>query len=35
VIDVDYRPADRLRADLWDEYKTHTEILKRIGMLKK
>ena len=35
VIDVDYRPADRLRADLWEEYKAHTEILKRIGMLKK
>lgn len=35
VIDVDYRPGDKLRADLWTEYKAHTEILKRIGMLRK
>jgi tripartite-type tricarboxylate transporter receptor subunit TctC len=35
VIDVDYRPGDKLRADLWQEFKTHTEILKRIGMLKR
>jgi tripartite-type tricarboxylate transporter receptor subunit TctC len=34
-IDVDYRPGDVLRADLWREYKAHTEILRRIGMLKK
>jgi tripartite-type tricarboxylate transporter receptor subunit TctC len=34
-IDVDYRPGDPLRADLWREYKLHTEILLRIGMLKK
>jgi len=33
-IDVDYRPGDPLRADLWREYKAHTEILRRIGMLK-
>ena len=33
-VDVDYRPGDRLRADLWREYKLHTEILKRIGMIK-
>jgi tripartite-type tricarboxylate transporter receptor subunit TctC len=35
VIDVDYRAGDRLRADLWQEFKAHTEILKRIGMLKR
>jgi len=35
VIDVDYRAGDKLRADLWQEYKAHTEILKRIGMLRK
>jgi hypothetical protein len=35
VIDVDYRAGDRLRADLWQEYKAHTEILKRIGMLRR
>ena len=34
-IDVDYRPGDVLRAGLWREYKAHTEILQRIGMLKK
>ena len=33
-VDVDYRPGDQLRADLWKEYKLHTEILRRIGMLK-
>jgi tripartite-type tricarboxylate transporter receptor subunit TctC len=33
-IDVDYRPGDQLRADLWKEYRLHTEILRRIGMLK-
>jgi len=35
VIDVDYRAGDTLRADLWQEFKAHTEILKRIGMLRK
>jgi tripartite-type tricarboxylate transporter receptor subunit TctC len=35
VIDVDYRAGDKLRADLWQEYKAHTEILKRLGMLRK
>ena len=34
-IDVDYRPGPALRADLWREYKLHTELLRRIGMLKK
>jgi len=34
-IDVDYRPGATLRADLWREYKLHTEILGRLGMLKK
>jgi tripartite-type tricarboxylate transporter receptor subunit TctC len=34
-IDVDYRPGDALKADLWREYKLHTEILRRIGMLKR
>jgi tripartite-type tricarboxylate transporter receptor subunit TctC len=34
-VDVDYRPGEPLRADLWREYKLHTEILQRIGMLKK
>jgi tripartite-type tricarboxylate transporter receptor subunit TctC len=34
-VDIDYRPADALRADLWREYKLHTEMLQRIGMLKR
>jgi tripartite-type tricarboxylate transporter receptor subunit TctC len=33
-IDVDYRPGEKVRADLWREYKAHTAILKRIGMIK-
>ena len=33
-IDVDYRPSDALRADLWREYKLHTPILRRAGMIK-
>ena len=35
VIDVDYRAGDQLRADLWKEYKSHGEILARLGMIKK
>ena len=34
-IDVDYRPGDRLKSDLLREYKAHTELLRRAGMLKK
>ena len=34
-IDVDYRSGSQFRADLWREYKLHTEILSRIGMLKR
>ena len=34
-IDVDYRPGDKLKADLVREYKVHTELLRRAGMLKK
>jgi putative tricarboxylic transport membrane protein len=34
-IDIDYRPGEALRADLWREYKLHTPILKRTGMMKK
>jgi tripartite-type tricarboxylate transporter receptor subunit TctC len=34
-IDIDYRPGDRLRADLRKEYTQHAEILKRLGMIKK
>ena len=34
-VDVDYRPGEALRADLWREYKLHTEILTRIGLIKR
>ena len=33
-VDVDYRPGEALRTDLWREYRAHTEILKRLGMIK-
>jgi len=33
-VDVDYRPGEQLRGELWREYRAHTEILKRIGMIK-
>ncbi len=33
-VDVDYRPGEQLRADLWKEYKLHTVILRRIGLIK-
>jgi hypothetical protein len=35
VIDIDYRAGDQLRADLWREYKYHTEVLTRLEMIKK
>ncbi len=35
VIDIDYRAGDQLRADLWKQYKIHTELLTRLGMIKK
>ena len=34
-VDIDYRAGDRLRQDLWREYKDHGEILRRLGMIKK
>lgn len=34
-VDVDYRAGDRLRQDLWKDYREYTEVLKRLGMLKK
>jgi tripartite-type tricarboxylate transporter receptor subunit TctC len=35
VIDIDYRAGDQLRADLWKEYRSHAEVLTRLGMIKK
>jgi tripartite-type tricarboxylate transporter receptor subunit TctC len=34
-VDIDYRAGDKLRQDLWREYRDHGEILKRLGMVKK
>jgi tripartite-type tricarboxylate transporter receptor subunit TctC len=33
-VDVDDREGERLRSDLWREFKLNTEILKRIGLVK-
>jgi len=33
-IDVDYRPGNVLKADLWREYKAYTELLRRVGLKK-
>jgi tripartite-type tricarboxylate transporter receptor subunit TctC len=35
VIDIDYRAGDQLKADLWKEQKFHTDVLVRLGMIKK
>ncbi|MFI5325477.1 MAG: Bug family tripartite tricarboxylate transporter substrate binding protein [Candidatus Rokuibacteriota bacterium] len=35
AIEIDYRAGDQLKADVWKEYKFHTEVLTRLGMLKK
>jgi tripartite-type tricarboxylate transporter receptor subunit TctC len=35
VIDIDYRAGDQLRADLWKEQKNHTDVLTRLGLIKK
>lgn len=35
VINIDYRAGDQLRADLWKEYRYHTEVLTSLGMIKK
>ena len=34
-VDVDYRTGDKLRQDLWREYKEYGELLRRLGMIKK
>ena len=33
-VDVDNREGEKLRADLWTNYRLNTEILKRIGLVK-
>jgi tripartite-type tricarboxylate transporter receptor subunit TctC len=35
AIEADYQAMDTLRPDLWRLYKAHTDILTRLGMLKK
>ncbi len=35
AVEVDYRPTDRLKKDVWDEYRARTDILARLGKLKK
>lgn len=35
AIEVDFRSSEQLKKDVWDEYRAHTEILARLGMLKK
>ena len=34
-IDVDYRPGNQLRTDLWREYKAYSELLRRVGLVRK
>ncbi|OGL16698.1 MAG: hypothetical protein A3K12_12905, partial [Candidatus Rokubacteria bacterium RIFCSPLOWO2_12_FULL_71_19] len=34
-VEVDYRAGDKLRQDLWKDQREYTEVLKRLGMLKK
>jgi tripartite-type tricarboxylate transporter receptor subunit TctC len=34
-VDIEYKTGEKCRQDLWKEYREHTEILKRLGMLKK
>jgi tripartite-type tricarboxylate transporter receptor subunit TctC len=35
IVEIDYRPGEKLRADLMEEYRAHTELLRSAGMLKK
>ena len=35
AVDLDYKNAEKARADLWDEYKKYGDILRRLGMIKK
>jgi tripartite-type tricarboxylate transporter receptor subunit TctC len=34
-VDIDYKTGDKARADLWHEYKSYGDILRRLGMIKK
>ena len=35
AVDIDYKNAEKARADLWQEYKAYGDILRRLGMIKK
>jgi tripartite-type tricarboxylate transporter receptor subunit TctC len=35
AVDIDYKNGEKARADLWNEYKAYTELLRRLGMIKK
>ena len=34
-VDIDYKPGDKVRQELWSEYKVYGDLLKRLGMVKK
>jgi tripartite-type tricarboxylate transporter receptor subunit TctC len=34
-VDIEYKTGDKARQDLWKEYREYTEVLKRLGMIKK
>jgi tripartite-type tricarboxylate transporter receptor subunit TctC len=35
AVDIDYKNGEKARADLWKEYKAYSDILRRLGMIKK
>ena len=35
AVDIEYKNAEKARADLWQEYKAYGDILRRLGMIKK
>ena len=35
AVDIDYKNGDKARADLWQEYRAYSDLLRRLGMIKK
>jgi hypothetical protein len=35
AVDIEYKNGDTARADLWQEYKAYSALLRRLGMIKK
>jgi tripartite-type tricarboxylate transporter receptor subunit TctC len=35
IVEIEYRPGEKLHADLREEYRAHTELLRNAGLLKK